>query len=96
MTLPKSPKGSNKAEALTFVGTDGEKFFNTQKKISLYPTEATTAQLADNSHVINTAADKVLGRMVFNTTTGVMVFAAGALDGDTWDFYDATTAHTPI
>ena len=58
--------------------------------------ESTTADLEDNSTAVNTGAAKVLGRAVYNRTTGVTVFASGNLDGDTWDYYDATTAHTPI
>ena len=59
-------------------------------------TQATTTQLEDNTHAINTSADKVLGYMVLNTTTGVTVFASGNGDSDTWDYYDSTTAHTPV
>ena len=58
--------------------------------------EATTAELVDVGHFINTSDAKVLGRAVYNTTTGVTVFASGNADADTWDFYDATTAHQPI
>ncbi len=58
--------------------------------------KATTAQLVDNTNAINTDAAKVLGFAVLNTTTGVLVFASGNGDSDTWDFYDATTAHTPV
>ena len=57
--------------------------------------EATTAQLEDIAHSINTSADKVLGRAVYNSTTGVTVFAAGDTDGAVWQFHNATTAHTP-
>lgn len=56
---------------------------------------ATTAQLVDIGHTINTDAAKVLGYMVLNTTTGVVVFASGATDGAVWHYYDGTTAHTP-
>ena len=59
-------------------------------------TEATTAQLEDNAHEINTSADKVLGRSVYNSTTGVTVFASGNGDSDVWHYYDSTTAHTPV
>lgn len=57
--------------------------------------EATTTQLEDVTDAINTSADKVLGYMVLNLTTGVTVFASGATDGAVWHFYDSTTAHTP-
>ena len=98
MTIQKQPRGTARNN-IRLVTTDGEKFFNSQLDADLYtnPTpEATTAQLEDKTDTINTSADKVLGRMIYNTTTGVTVFASGALDGDTWDYYDSTTAHTPV
>ena len=98
MTIPKSPRGSAKAKAVNFVGTDGQKYFNTGHSADLYNVrpEATTTQLVDIADPINTSADKVLGRAVLNTTTGVTVFASGALDGSVWHYYDSTTAHTPV
>lgn len=57
---------------------------------------ATTAELEDNTDAINTAAAKVLGYAVLNTTTGVTVFASGVGDSDVWHYYDSTTAHTPV
>ena len=63
--------------------------------VSGHLTEATTAQLVDIAHPINTGAAKVLGRAVYNSTTGVTVFAAGDTDGAVWQFHNATTAHTP-
>ena len=58
--------------------------------------EASTVQLIDIADPINTSADKVLGYQVLNTTTGVTVFASGATDGAVWEYYDSTTAHTPV
>ena len=58
--------------------------------------QATTAELEDNTHAINTSADKVLGYAVLNTTTGVTVFASGNGDSSVWHYYDSTTAHTPV
>lgn len=98
MTLPKIPEGSVKAKAYSFVGTDGEKLFNTNEKTSLYNNipESNTTDLEDISAEINTDASKVLGYMVLNTTTGVTVFASGLTDGAVWHYYDSTTAHTPV
>ena len=78
------------------MGFDKSKLSHWRRWVKGHLTEATTAELADDSHIINTGADKVLGRVVYNTTTGVTVFASGNADGDTWDYYDATTAHTPV
>jgi hypothetical protein len=96
MNLTKEPKGSTKAQAIRFVTTDGQKQFNSEIKTANYPDEATTTQLTDITDPINTSADKVLGRMVLNASTGVMVFASGNTDGAVWHFYDSTTAHTPV
>lgn len=62
----------------------------------LAPVQATTTQLEDNTHAINTDAAKVLGYTVLNTTTGVTVFASGNGDSSVWHYYDSTTAHTPV
>jgi hypothetical protein len=67
----------------------------TLSQLSDFP-QATTTELEDNTDVINTGAAKVLGYAVLNITTGVTVFAAGSGDSDVWDYYDATTAHTPV
>ena len=60
------------------------------------PATATTAQLEDVSHAINTAATKVEGYMVKNLTTGLFVFANGNADADTWKLGTGTVAHTPV
>ncbi len=60
------------------------------------PPSATTAQLADVTHAINTGADKVEGYMVLNLTTGLFVFANGSADADTWKLGTGTVAHTPV
>jgi hypothetical protein len=54
----------------------------------------TTAQLADAADPINTQ-DKHVGRCVFNSTTGVPVWADGAGPTDTWSGADGTADHTP-
>ena len=63
-------------------------YFNT-------PTSTTTA-LADITAAINTDAGKVAGSMVFNTTSGAPVWAAGNADGSVWVDATGTTAHTPV
>lgn len=57
---------------------------------------AATAQLVDITNAINTAAAKILGFAVLNTTTGATVFASGSADADVWHFYDESLAHTPV
>jgi len=56
----------------------------------------TTTNLADITHVINTAAGKKLGAWVFNTTTSMPVWAAGDTDGAVWLDATGATAHTPV
>ncbi len=54
----------------------------------LYP-KRTSTQLQDATDTINTV-DKVAGRMVFNTTTTLPAFAAGAGATDLWVSADIT------
>ena len=56
----------------------------------------TTTALADVSDAINTAAGKVDGAMVFNTTTNKPVWAVGAADADVWVDATGSTAHSPV
>ena len=58
---------------------------------------ATTTELEDISNSVNTAATKVEGYRVYNTSTNLHVIAAGAADADVW-VYEGTgnTAHTPV
>lgn len=60
------------------------------------PVTSTTAALAAIGNAINTTADKVAGYEVFNTTTGLPVWAVGAADGDVWNDATGATAHTPV
>ena len=55
----------------------------------------TTANLEDISNAINTS-DKEEFKIVGNSTTGRLVYAAGSAAGDIWKFMDGTTAHTPV
>lgn len=56
---------------------------------------ATTTQLVDIANAINTRADKVAGFLVFNTTTGLPVWAAGDTDGAVWNNARGQLQHTP-
>lgn len=56
---------------------------------------STTAALVAVGNAINTA-NKYAGKSVFNTTTGVLVQAAGSAAGDVWkNVKTGATAHTP-
>lgn len=54
----------------------------------------TTAQLADIDDPINTE-NKRVGRMVWNSTTGVPVWADAATPGGTWSDSAGNVDHTP-
>jgi hypothetical protein len=56
---------------------------------------ATTVELEDETHSINTS-EKWIGKQVFNTTTGKPVYATGTLAADVWNDATGTTAHTPV
>lgn len=56
---------------------------------------ATTAQLASLTSVVNTV-DKHVGKMVFNTTTSLPVWAVGAAENSLWLTHAGATAHTPV
>lgn len=57
---------------------------------------ATTTQLADITAEINTSDNKVAGYMVWNSTTGIPVWADGSGAGDTWSGADGLVDHTPV
>lgn len=57
---------------------------------------ATTAQLNNLSHAINTVAAKVVGASVFNTDTSKPVWALGDTDAAAWVDATGTTVHTPV
>jgi hypothetical protein len=59
------------------------------------PLTATTTELIDKTHVINTS-NKLIGRSVYNTVTDHTVFASGASDVSVWNEADGTLAHTPV
>jgi hypothetical protein len=58
---------------------------------------ATTTSLNDIAHVINTSANKIEGRKVYNSSLDLYVVAAGNANGSVW-VYEGTgnTAHTPV
>jgi hypothetical protein len=57
-------------------------------------TTATTAQLGDATHAINTT-NKYAGRLVLNSTTNILQVATGADATDTWQPVTGATAVTP-
>ncbi len=56
---------------------------------------ATTAELVDDTNLINTL-DKGIKRFVINSTTDAIVRATGSGINDTWVNMDGTLAHTPV
>ena len=59
------------------------------------PQTDTTANLADVSATVNTVG-KVLGKVVYNTTTNTPVWADGATAASVWVDATGSTAHTPV
>jgi hypothetical protein len=60
---------------------------------ALFPVR-TTAALADIANNINTE-DKYVGRMVWNSDTGLPVWADAATAAGTWSNATGAVAHTP-
>jgi hypothetical protein len=56
---------------------------------------STTVALEAVANAINTT-DKYAGKMVWNTTTGVLVVADGPLAADTWSTAAGAATHTPV
>lgn len=75
---------------------DTEKQTAAQVAAAVAPVTATTVQLEDVTHAINTDAAKVAGYEVFNTTTGAPVWAVGNADADAWNDATGTEAHAPV
>jgi hypothetical protein len=59
------------------------------------PFTSTTTKLADIDDPINTV-DKHTGKMVFNVTTGLPVWAVDGTAGGLWNTAAGATAHTPV
>jgi len=57
---------------------------------------ATDTQLNDITDAINTAAGKVQGAMLYNSTQDVPVWAVGDTDGSVWVDGAGTTVNTPV
>jgi len=57
--------------------------------------KATTASLEDLTDIINTAV-KLIGKEVFNETTGRPVWSVGTSNSSVWNYADGTLAHTPV
>ena len=60
------------------------------------PPVATTTELEDVTDIINTSPLKHAGFMVWNSTTGIPVFADGSNDSDTWSDATGAATHTPV
>lgn len=56
---------------------------------------AASTSLESITHPVNTT-DKLLGKQVYNTTTGKTVAASGTTAGSVWKDATGATAHTPI
>ena len=59
------------------------------------PVVSTTAALDAIGNAINTTG-KLVGKEVFNTTTGLPVWAVGTTAGALWVDATGGTAHTPV
>jgi hypothetical protein len=60
------------------------------------PRLATSAQLDDIASDINTDGTKEIGYEVYNTDTGMPVWASGSAAGSSWNDAMAGTAHSPM
>lgn len=83
------------SEAYALVVVDGEFKRIDVNTLLQFNVSATTAQLADVAATINTVG-KYTGKMVYNTTTGIPVFADGAAAADVWAEADGTNEHSPV
>ena len=57
-------------------------------------TTLTTAQIVDRDHPINNT-DKTIGKQIFNSTTGLPLWADGTSSTSTWSDATGSAAHTP-
>jgi len=85
----------------TKVGTSKTLAMNITANQSVEPTyfklpSATTAQLADVGHAINTGDQKVLGSVMYNSDTHNPVYAVGSAHADIWVDGAGTTVHSPV
>lgn len=66
------------------------------RRIHPTPATATSTELNDISHSINTGLAKKAGYRVFNTTTNKPVWAVAIGAAAVWVDADGTTTHTPV
>ena len=90
--------GTNYSDTNGDLTWDGSIFTGINLKATKYIQNrtATTAQLADITHAVNTDAGKIQGSVVYNTTTDNPVWAVGNADGSIWVNGIGTTVHTPV
>jgi hypothetical protein len=81
---------------VTFASTTVDALSAVIEGLYMRSSVVTTTNLADITHAVNTNAGKQLGTWVFNTTTGLPVWAAGSADGSVWLDATGATAHTPV
>lgn len=62
---------------------------------ALFPVTSTTTALEDVDAAVNTAG-KYAGKVLFNTTTGVLLVADGPDADDTWSTAAGVATHTPV
>jgi hypothetical protein len=69
---------------------------NTKNAAKYMPVVSTTVALTDKANVVNTR-NKYIGKLVFNSTTGILLCAAGPLTTDVWkNCGTGATAQTPV
>jgi hypothetical protein len=62
---------------------------------AVVPVVSTSTALEAVANAINTTG-KVVGKVVFNSTTGAPVWATGVAAADVWNDATGTLAHTPV
>ena len=88
------------SKELQLVGDNGVVFNVELSQDELFDTllgdrTSTTTALEDVAAAVNTVG-KHAGKLVFNTTTGVLVVADGPAAGDTWSTAAGVATHTPV
>lgn len=88
--------GSNNKVITQSLTTSSPNIVAASNSLNVQPPNAITTELDDITDAINTGANKVDGYKVFNSTTGLEVFAAGNTAVSLWVLATGTTAHTPV
>ena len=85
-------------EKITEEGIITRLFFSFTDQITraINDRNTSTTDLENIASSVNTSPSKVLGFEMTNTTTGATVFASGNTDGAVWQYFNETTAHTPV